>query len=339
MAHIPKYEKVKALILADIRAGIYRTGERIPTREQLIEKYSVTRTTIGQALKILVGAGVLATSKRGGTVVTGKRMPLNVALISTLEDTNASNILRVSERESESLSILNPLLEAASEFNLDFINIKNLSSEDFTWCSKYDCIIWVMPSDEFLNKLSGYKDKTLVINRYNKKLNFIATNHRQAVREMTEYNLREASKDSQVFYLESEGHENFIYRERREGFVDACQNANKFYRIIDLSVPDYTSMFDALMEIEFDKDKDVIMVSPSLAFTGAVLQMIRHRGLEFGENFFYSDFDNRHSLRNTGIKIVSAIQDYDVMGRELLEALRNFGEEKIQFFVPTEIVK
>jgi DNA-binding transcriptional regulator YhcF (GntR family) len=337
MAHIPKYEKVKALILADIRAGIYLAGERIPTREQLIEKYSVTRTTIGQALKILVSAGVLATSKRGGTVVTGKRMPLNVALVSTLREAGATNIVRVSE--SENFGIFKPLLAAASEFNLDFIDIKKLSPDDFSWCSKYDCMVWVMPSDEFLNKLPKYKDKVLVINRYHKDINFIATNHRQAVREMTEYNLQRAGKQCQVFFLNSIGQDDFIWRERREGFVDACQNANTFYRVCDLSVRDYESMLESLMEIEFENNKNTVVVSPCLAYTGAVLQMAQRRGLKFGENFFYSDFDNRYSLRNTGIKIVSAIQNYDAMGRELVEALRAFGEEKIQVFVPSEIVK
>ncbi len=337
MAHMPKYEKVKALILADIRAGVYQAGERIPTREQLIDKYSVTRTTIGQALKILVSAGVLATSKRGGTVVTGKRMPLNIALVSTLKEADTTNILRISE--GENLGIFKPLLEAASEFNLDFIDIKKLSPDDFSWCSKYDCMVWVMPGDEFLKKLPKYKNKVLVINRYHKGTNFIATNHRQAVREMTEYNLVKAGKQCQVFFLNSTGDDDFIYRERREGFVDACQSANVFYQICNLSVRDYESMLESLMEIEFDKDKNVVIVSPCLAYTGAVLQMAHRRGLEFGKNFFYSDFDNRHSLRNTGIKIVSAIQNYDAMGRELVEALRKFGEGKIQIFIPSEIVK
>lgn len=337
MAHIPKYEKVKALILADIRSGVYQAGERIPTREQLIAKYSVTRTTINQSLKILVSAGVLATSKRGGTLVTGKRMPLNIAFISTLRETVVTDIVRI--RESESFGIFTPLLEAASEFNLDFININDLSPDDFAWSSKYDCMVWVMPDDEFLNELPKYMDKALVINRYHKDINYIATNHRQALREMTEYNLEQAGKECQVFFLNTSGQDDFIWRERREGFVDACQSANTFYRIFDFSVPDYETMLELLMEMEFDQNKNVLIVSPCLAYTGAVLQMAQRRGLVFGENFFYSDFDNLHSLRNTGIKIVSAIQDYAAMGRELVEALRKFGEEKIQIFVPCKIVK
>jgi DNA-binding LacI/PurR family transcriptional regulator len=200
-------------------------------------------------------------------------------------------------------------------------------------------MVWVMPGDEFLNKLPEYEDKVLVINRYHKDTNFIATNHRQAVREMTEYNLKKAGKQCQVFFLNSTGQDDFIWRERREGFVDACQNANIFYRVCDLSVRNYESMLESLMEIEFDREQNVVIVSPCLAYTGAVLQMAQRRGLEFGKNFFYSDFDNWHSLRNTGIKIVSAIQNYDTIGREIVKALRKFGEEKIQVFVPCEIVK
>ena len=337
MAHIPKYEQVKAKILADIRSGVYLEGERIPTREQLVEKYCVTRTTIGQALKILVNAGVLATSKRGGTVVTGKRMPLNIAFISTLDQTYIKDVINSSE--SEHTGIFKPLLEVISEFKLDFIDIREVNIKDLGWSGKYDFMVWVMPNDEILAELPKYKDKVLVINRYANDLNYIATNHRQAVKEMTEYNLKQAGKDCQVFFLNSNFHEDFIWRERREGFVDACQKANIFYRICDLQVKDYCSILDSLMDIEFDPNKNIVMISPCLAYTGAVLQMVQKKNLKFYENFFYSDFDNRHSMRNTGIQIVSAIQDYDQMGRELVEALRSFSDNKIQIFVPYEIVK
>lgn len=337
MAHVPKYEKVKALLLEDIKSGVYRPGDRIPIREQLIEKYSVTRTTVGQALQILVNAGVLATSKRGGTIVTGARMPLKAAFISLLGEAGINDVMKAGE--AESFGLFKPLLEAGSEFDLDFIDIKNLSPSDFKWTSGYDCMVWVMPGDKFFCRLPEYRDKVLVINRYHKELNFISTNHRQAVREMTAYNLKLAGEDCQVFFLGSTRQDDFVYRERREGFVDACGEAGKFYRFYDLSVSDYSSMQDALLQIEFEKNKNIVMVSPNLAYTGAVLQMAPRRGLVFGENFFYSDFDNRYALRNTGVEIVSAIQDYNVMGRELLAALRRFGEKKIQCFVPYEIVK
>ena len=339
MAHVPKYEKVKAMILADIRSGVYRAGERIPTREQLVNKYSVTRTTIGQALKILVTAGVLSTSKRGGTIVTGKRMPLNVAFLSNISEAGITDIVRVSEVENS--GIYKFLLESITDFNVEFLDISNISTEDLEWLKKYDCIVWVMPSDELLGELvkPEFSDKSLVINRYHKNVNFISTNHRQAVREMTEYNLQRSNPDRQVFFLNSSKHDEFTWRERREGFVDACENANIFYRICDLEVTGYESVQESLMDIEFDHEKDVVMVSPCLAYTGAVLQMAQRRGLKFYENFYYSDFDNRHSVRNTGIKVVSAIQDYEAMGKELVKALRNFGEKKIQVFVPTEMVK
>jgi hypothetical protein len=337
MAHVPKYEKVKASILADIRSGFYKTGERIPTREELIAKYSVTRTTVNQALKILVNAGVLSTSKRGGTVVTGQPMPLDVAFVSSLGGVSPGDIVRISENENTVM--FRPLLEVMSEFNVDFINIRNVSESDFDWTEKYDCVVWVMPDDRILSKLPKYKDKMLVINRYHKDLNFIATNHRKAVCEMTKYNLERSGENKQIFFLNSTVHDEFIWRERREGFVDACQSKDLFYRICNLNVDNYESILKSLMAIEFEPDKNIVMVSPCLAYSGAVLQMVQRRGLVFDENFFYSDFDNRHSQLNTGVKIVSAIQDYEHMGHEIVKALRNFGKEKIQIFVPAEIIK
>jgi DNA-binding transcriptional regulator YhcF (GntR family) len=339
LAHVPKYQKVKAMILADIRSGVYRPGERIPTREELVSKYAVTRTTIGQALKILVNAGVLSTSKRGGTVVTGKRMPLKVAFISTLSGAGMTDIVRVGEVENS--GIYRYLLESIAEFNIEFLDISKISPGDFGWTKKYDCMVWVMPDDKLLAELvkPEYGGKSLVINRYHANVNFISTNHRQAVREMTEYNLQRSKSDRQVFFLNSSRHDEFIWRERREGFVDACEDADIFYRICDLEVSGYESVQESLMDIEFEPGKDIVMVSPCRAYTGAVLQMAQRRGLKFYENFYYSDFDNQHSLRNTGVKVVSAIQDYESIGRELVKSLRNFGDRKIQVFIPAEIVK
>ena len=69
MAHLPKYEKVKKQLLAQLRAGVYPAGERIPTREELIAEFGVTRTTINQALRELVMRDVARARQRPGPVL------------------------------------------------------------------------------------------------------------------------------------------------------------------------------------------------------------------------------------------------------------------------------
>ena len=116
MAHVPKYSKVKNDILANIRSGVYQPGERIPTREELIKQYSVTRTTINQALKELVSAEILATSKRGGTVVTGKKIRQKTAIVS-----GSIPVVEHSPGDYEGNALWSILLAQDHDYNFDFI--------------------------------------------------------------------------------------------------------------------------------------------------------------------------------------------------------------------------
>ncbi|MFA7232300.1 MAG: GntR family transcriptional regulator [Victivallaceae bacterium] len=336
MAHLLKYEKVKNNILTDIRNGIYPPGSRIPTREELICKYSVTRTTVNQALKVLVDGGVLITSKRGGTVVTGRKMPFKVAFVSSMGEFAPSNAAR---GDSDSSGLLKPLLlNPASEFKLEFLDAKRVSG-DLSFIGKYDVVVWSMPADAVLAKLPLYRDRVIVLNRYRNDLNFISTNHRQAVREMTEYNIAQAGDSPQLYFLSLATAEDFVSRERREGFVDACADAKVFYRICELKSFEYEDVLKSLLDIEFEAGSPIVLTAPRLAFTGAVIQMAREKGLVFQKDIFYSDFDNPYALRNTGTKIVSAVQDYAGMGRELLNVLSSFGDKKIEIFVPFQMMK
>ena len=57
-----------------------------------------------------------------------------------------------------------------------------------------------------------------------------------------------------------------------------------------------------------------------------MLNWAHAHGLSFQRDFFYSDFDNPYSLANPEEVVCSAIQDYTMMGRELYEALRTWGQ-------------
>jgi len=327
MAHVPKYSKVKNDILANIRSGMYQPGERIPTREELIIQYSVTRTTINQALKELVSTGILATSKRGGTVVTGKKMRLKTAIVS-------SSIPAVdhSPVDNEGNAMWSILLAQDHDYNFDFIEEQKLR-QNLALIENYDCVVVIQPDVALLNRLPEYKDRVLLVNRYMDELNFVSTNHRQAVRELTEYNIEQAGGDCQIFFL-SPARQDFVVQERREGFVDACAAKGLFYRICDFPGNEYNDILNALLKLPFDKNKKIVLTSPVLSFTGAVIKMAAERGLVFNKNLFYSDFDNAHSLITTGVKTVSAVQDYAGMGREIIKALQCFGEQPVKVFVP-----
>lgn len=334
MAYIPKYEKVKNQLLYDIRNGRYVAGERIPTREQLIKEFQVTRTTVNHALKELVAEGVLVTSKRGGTVVTGNRPPLRLAYVSALV---TSDIKRTVKKESEREGMLRPLLVHSTDLDLDFIDMET-ATKNLDFIDRFDLVAVSMPGDSMLKKLQKYREKVIVINRYPEGMNFISTNHREAVRQMTELHLRRAGSDSQIFFLNPDVG-GYVHHERREGFIDACAASNVFYRMIEIKDASYQDIFETLMGVEFEVGRPIVMVSPTLAFTGAVLKMAAERNLQLDRDIFYSDFDNPHSLRNTGVSLLSAVQNYQAMGEKLAEIFTSGEiEDEIKIFIPHRIV-
>lgn len=66
---IPLYHQLAELIAADIRAGIYTAGDRIPSEHQLVAAHGIGRPTVRQALDSLVRRGVLARRRGSGTYV------------------------------------------------------------------------------------------------------------------------------------------------------------------------------------------------------------------------------------------------------------------------------
>lgn len=66
---VPLYHQLAELLAADIRAGVYGVGERIPTEHQLAAEHGIGRPTVRQALESLVRRGVLARRRGSGTYV------------------------------------------------------------------------------------------------------------------------------------------------------------------------------------------------------------------------------------------------------------------------------
>ncbi|WEG13352.1 GntR family transcriptional regulator [Pullulanibacillus sp. KACC 23026] len=67
---IPLYFQLKELILSEIKNGNYPVGSMIPTENELINLYKISRTTVRQAITELVQEGWLYRIKSKGTFVS-----------------------------------------------------------------------------------------------------------------------------------------------------------------------------------------------------------------------------------------------------------------------------
>ncbi|MDF2655801.1 MAG: GntR family transcriptional regulator [Bacillota bacterium] len=88
---IPLYFQLKQLILSEIQNGTYKSGDIIPTENEISDAFKISRTTVRQAVTELVQEGWLYRVKSKGTFVSLPK--INQDFIKKLESFN-DQILR-----------------------------------------------------------------------------------------------------------------------------------------------------------------------------------------------------------------------------------------------------
>ncbi|WNV75527.1 GntR family transcriptional regulator [Geodermatophilus sp. DSM 44513] len=72
-AATPPYEQIRSQIAAYVDAGLLAEGARLPTMRALAADLGVATGTVARAYAELEAAGLVASRRRTGTVVTGGR--------------------------------------------------------------------------------------------------------------------------------------------------------------------------------------------------------------------------------------------------------------------------
>ncbi len=75
---VPLYFQLKKLILDEIKSGEYKSGDRIPTENELSEMFEISRTAVRQAVTELVHEGYLYRIKSKGTFVSAPKVSQNI---------------------------------------------------------------------------------------------------------------------------------------------------------------------------------------------------------------------------------------------------------------------
>jgi GntR family transcriptional regulator len=84
---IPLYRQLADRLAADIRAGLYAAGDRIPSEHALAQEYALGRPTVRQAIDTLARKGLLIRRRGSGTYVCEPRPEVDLF---SLEGTGAS---------------------------------------------------------------------------------------------------------------------------------------------------------------------------------------------------------------------------------------------------------
>ena len=70
----PLYLQVAGTLREEIISGVYPVGSRLPTEDGLSERFSVSRYTVREALRLLREDGLVTSRKRAGTIVIPPRV-------------------------------------------------------------------------------------------------------------------------------------------------------------------------------------------------------------------------------------------------------------------------
>ncbi|MGY2001383.1 GntR family transcriptional regulator [Blastococcus sp. SYSU DS1024] len=75
---VPPYEQIRSQIAAAVHGGLLPSGSRLPTMRALAADLGVAVGTVARAYSELEAAGLVASRRRTGTVVTGAAPPPRV---------------------------------------------------------------------------------------------------------------------------------------------------------------------------------------------------------------------------------------------------------------------
>lgn len=339
---VPKYEKVKQVILEDIRRGRLKPGDKLPVREELVKKYGTTRTTIDKAISGLVSKNILTASRRHGTFVATKKMSRRIALISW-EKSISRHINHFTDRYNF-FSLFGTLMEGLKDNTFKIIEPEKMY-EDPQVLDDYDYILWnALPLDtlnDIVEKLNC-REKIILLNRYYEGFNFASTNHQESSRKLTEVFLKNLPDESVFYFLDIETNNDgmsYILNERKKGFLKACEKYRRFYRFLKVSIssyPNYLPDITSLQDMQL-ADAPACVISPTMFISGAIMRFIGENGLRLNKDIYYADFNNENSIINTGYPIPSVLEDFMSMGQAAMEIIESEGKKK-ECFVPGKIV-
>ncbi len=79
----PLYQQLMQRLRSEIGAGEYAAGARIPSEQELTQRYGVSRVTVRKALSELTQDGLLVRRQGKGTFVAGKRLSRDLSSITS----------------------------------------------------------------------------------------------------------------------------------------------------------------------------------------------------------------------------------------------------------------
>jgi DNA-binding LacI/PurR family transcriptional regulator len=207
---------------------------------------------------------------------------------------------------------------------------KELLAKRSNWAMlyEYDALLWRFPNSTDLPVIEAMNGRIpqVVVNRIIPGVMCVSTDHRGAYCSITAERI-EKHPDALPVFL-SCGGDSLPGQYRFDGFTDACRNAGKFYELWKFAPEqNFADRVEEMTKrMQNSDDRKIIAVSDSSSLTGAFMRMVAGSNRKFGENLWYSDFDNSYAENVWGVRVTSFIQNYEALITTALEQLKKLLE-------------
>ncbi len=334
-----KYVKLMEDLKEKILSGKIKTGDKLPSENELSSQYQISRQTVRKALSILENAGYVYAEHGRGTFCCGplhhSRNSKNIAVVTTyLSDYIFPRVIQgidtILTREGYSIILKNTknsrsreekCLEELLQKDIDGIIIEPSKSQ--IYCRHMN----------LYQKLDEYNIPYVFIQGCFSKMN-----HKPQV-------LLDDCKGGYLItkYLIDTGHKNIIGvfksddiqgQNRHKGYVMALQEAGIYYdadKIVwfyteDRKIHPYESIYQmALNKYMMDA---VVCYNDQIALK--VIQALNDAGLKVPEDISVTGYDNSYMARSNGFHLTTIVHPQEKLGEmaaELLLKLIRNGEE------------
>ncbi len=291
MRALPYLEIVRELEKR-IRAGVYPADTALPPRPELAREFGVARATLDRAIRELAHSGLVAGRYGSGTYVAADR----------------GRRRRVAQVGGGGLH------ERAGNFELRIFSPADLSRRS-AWekLLEYDGVLWVRPERQSMEIIAELRGRTpqVAVNRVIPGIHCVSTDHRGAYRQIAAERLARLP-EARVFFLANAAN-SIVTGYRRDGFIDACREAGRFYDLAVLPA-DFAGKV-ALLEERLPRagEGPLLLGGDSLSHTGAVMRWGLAAGAQWGRGAFYSDFDDDYPAAVWGVEVTSFLQDEEAL--------------------------
>jgi GntR family transcriptional regulator of arabinose operon len=270
---IPLYEKIYQHILHEIKSGLLKEGDRIPTELELADQFHVSRITTKKSLEMLAQAGLIERHRGRGSYVSNILPELHSlevteemveseapasdewsligVILPDFSESYGVKLLRAIEHQCSKLRIRMILKLTSDQREEEEIAIRSLVKMGVD-----GLIVFPIHGEHYngeLLRLVLNKFPLVLLDRYLKGINAysVCSNNKQAAQELTDYLLDKQHKH--IAFVSTPPENTSTIEERIEGYKDALlhrgMGIDKQYFITNLS---------ATLPNQLDKDSNII---------------------------------------------------------------------------------